>query len=178
MQVLLRFERYLMTDSNVQVILNEIKNAGFIVTYRDDELTIRTSRGDPLQTCYNKMQIHAFAKQLKAGTSAFQVQPTQPASSVNPEARIAELEALLGSLIERERLALTQGKQWEQRARTAELQLTTGAADPSNRKYRKLKTVLAKLFHPDHSHASGIEKMVRTETFKLIWSEIEKIDRS
>jgi hypothetical protein len=36
---------------------------------------------------------------------------------------------------------------------------------------------LAKRFHPDHAPGQGIEKIVRNEIFKEIWSEIDRLDQ-
>ena len=49
----------------------------------------------------------------------------------------------------------------------------TGVAD---RRYGALRRFLAKQFHPDHAPGSGFEKTIRSEMFKEIWSEIDRID--
>jgi len=41
-----------------------------------------------------------------------------------------------------------------------------------------LKRYLAKQFHPDFAPGQGIEKIVRNEIFKEIWSEIERLDEA
>jgi hypothetical protein len=46
----------------------------------------------------------------------------------------------------------------------------------SDFRYPTLKRYLAKQFHPDYAPGHGIEKVVRTEIFKEIWSEIERLD--
>ncbi len=71
-----------------------------------------------------------------------------------------------------------QRDKWEKRALAAEAQISILGADSSSRKYQQLKNALAKEFHPDHLSPSDIEKAIRTETFKLIWTKIEEIDRS
>jgi len=44
-------------------------------------------------------------------------------------------------------------------------------------RYASLKRYLAKRFHPDHAPGQGIEKIVRNEIFKEIWSEIDRLDQ-
>jgi hypothetical protein len=44
-------------------------------------------------------------------------------------------------------------------------------------RYVSLKRYLAKRFHPDYAPGQGIEKTVRNEIFKEIWSEIDRIDQ-
>ena len=69
------------------------------------------------------------------------------------------------------RLALgAQSRIWE----TARTERTTVARDT---RYVALKRYLARQFHPDHAPGRGIEKAVRGEIFKEIWSEIDRLDQ-
>ena len=43
-------------------------------------------------------------------------------------------------------------------------------------RYAALRRYLAKRFHPDYAPGHGIEKVVRNEIFKEIWTEIESLD--
>jgi hypothetical protein len=172
-----QFRDYLSGDAAVRDRLKEIENAGFIIAYLADELIIKTQQGIALRTCYNKMQIHAFAKE-QSQDSRKPVEANEVLAGASPRVRIAELEMTVGRLRKREILALAQRDQWEQRALVAEQQLANRVRKASDQKYQKLKHALAKLFHPDHSPASGTEKITRAETFKLIWKKIEEIDRS
>jgi hypothetical protein len=79
-----------------------------------------------------------------------------------------------------------QRESWKVRALMAEAELLQATAKPninggcqnvSDLKYASLKRSLAKLFHPDHAPGQGIEKIVRNEIFKEIWSEIERLDQ-
>ena len=178
-QILTDFQHYLSGDTAVQDRLKIIENSGFLLTYRTDRLVIRTSSGTILSVCFNKMQIYAFVKANIFGQRHAPETDESPSSKADasPEARIVELEKTISRLRERGRLAVAQRDQWEQRALAAEQQLATGGVGNSSRKYRLLKNALAKEFHPDHSSASGIEKVIRTETFKLIWAKIEEIDK-
>ena len=129
---------------------------------------------------HNKMQIYAFVKMHVSGhRNRPEVdEAPSPKPGASAEARIVELENTISRLRERGRLAVAQRDHWEQRALAVEQQLANGGASNSSHKYQQLKNALAKEFHPDHSSASGIEKIIRTETFKLIWAKIEEIDGS
>jgi hypothetical protein len=79
-----------------------------------------------------------------------------------------------------------QRESWKVRALMAEAQLLEATARTSNNRgcqkvtdfrYASLKRYLAKRFHPDHSPGQGIEKIVRSEIFKEIWNEIERLDQ-
>jgi hypothetical protein len=79
-----------------------------------------------------------------------------------------------------------QRESWKIRALMAEAQLFEATAKPSNNggcqnvsgvRYASLKRYLAKRFHPDHAPGQGIEKIVRNEIFKEIWSEIDRLDQ-
>ena len=96
------------------------------------------------------------------------------------ELRIAELEGMLSDLRERGRLAVALRDQWERRALAAESKLTNSndAQDGLDKKYEQLRRFLAKEFHPDHTISAGIEKLVRTEIFKMVWAKVEELDRS
>jgi hypothetical protein len=45
-------------------------------------------------------------------------------------------------------------------------------------RYASLKRYLAKQFHPDFAPGQGIEKIFRSEIFKEIWNEIERLDQA
>ena len=91
--------------------------------------------------------------------------------------------------IERLRVLLTtvdqQRDSWKVRALMSEAELLEATAGTSNGgcqnvsdvRYPSLKRYLAKRFHPDYAPGQGIEKIVRNEFFKEIWSEIDRLDR-
>ena len=78
-----------------------------------------------------------------------------------------------------------QRESWKVRALVAEAELLKATAKTSNKagcqnvsdlRYASLKRYLAKQFHPDYAPGQGIEKLVRNEIFKEIWSEIDRLD--
>jgi hypothetical protein len=77
-----------------------------------------------------------------------------------------------------------QRQSWKHRALLAEATLLeTGTSNNgehqnvSDLRYAALKRYLAKQFHPDFAPGSGIEKVIRIEIFKEIWSEVERLNR-
>src|SRR5438034_8082857 len=79
-----------------------------------------------------------------------------------------------------------QRESWRVRALMAEAELLEATAKTSNDagcqnvsdlRYASLKRYLAKRFHPDYAPGQGIEKIVRNEIFKQIWSEIDRLDQ-
>ena len=73
---------------------------------------------------------------------------------------------------------------WKHRALVAEATLleieTSNNEERQNvrdLRYPALKRYLAKQFHPDFAPGAGIEKVIRNEIFKEIWSEVEHLDR-
>lgn len=77
-----------------------------------------------------------------------------------------------------------QRQSWKHRALVAEaavLEIETSNNDERQNvrdlRYASLKRYLARQFHPDFAPGSGIEKVIRNEIFKEIWSEIERLDR-
>jgi hypothetical protein len=79
-----------------------------------------------------------------------------------------------------------QRESWKVRALMAEAQLLEATVKTINNgdcqnvsdlRYASLKRYLAKQFHPDYAPGQGIEKIVRNEIFKEIWSEIERLDQ-
>ena len=88
--------------------------------------------------------------------------------------------------IERLRRSEQQRESWKIRALMAEVRLREATTKISNDgachnvtdvRYASLKRYLAKQFHPDYAPGRGIEKIVRNELFKEIWSEIERLDQ-
>jgi hypothetical protein len=78
-----------------------------------------------------------------------------------------------------------QRERWKRRALAAEAKLAEAAENIANNgggqsisdlRYAALRRFLAKRFHPDHAPGHGIEKIVRSEIFKEIWSEIDRLN--
>ncbi len=107
--------------------------------------------------------------------------PPNPPTS--PQQRIEELEAQAERLRASGRKIIAQRDEWKGRALSAEAKLTEAAIKGNNEhgndgadRYAALKRYLAKQFHPDNAPGPGIEKIVRSEIFKEIWSEIDRLD--
>ena len=89
-------------------------------------------------------------------------------------------------MVKENELLRQQRESWKVRALMAEAELLEASAKTSNNggcqnvsdlRYAALKRYLAKRFHPDYAAGQGIEKIVRNEIFKEIWSEIERLDQ-
>jgi hypothetical protein len=112
-------------------------------------------------------------------------QPRQSQESATPNDlasgrdAIARLERHIERLQTAGKAVIEQREQWKRRAEAAEERLNdrngTGP-DQSDKRYGTLRRFLAKQFHPDQAPGSGIEKMIRSEMFKEIWAEIDRID--
>jgi hypothetical protein len=76
---------------------------------------------------------------------------------------------------------IEQREKWKSLALGAESKLwetnRSEKLDAPDTRYAALKRYLAKQFHPDYSLGRGIEKAVRNEIFKEIWSEIGRLDQ-
>ena len=89
-------------------------------------------------------------------------------------------------IVKKNELLRQQRESWKVRALMAEAESLEATAKTSNNggcqnvsdlRYASLKRYLAKQFHPDYAPGRGIEKIVRNELFKEIWSEIERLDQ-
>jgi hypothetical protein len=60
---------------------------------------------------------------------------------------------------------------------TAKTSNNGGCQNVNDLRYVALKRYLAKRFHPDYAPGQGIEKTIRNEIFKEIWSEIERLNQ-
>jgi hypothetical protein len=89
-------------------------------------------------------------------------------------------------IVKENELLRQQRESWKVRALMAEAESLEATAKTSNNggcqnvsdlRYAALKRYLAKRFHPDYAPGQGIEKTVRGEIFKEIWSEIERLDQ-
>src|SRR5262249_3743857 len=94
------------------------------------------------------------------------------------EAKLAETDRQLAeALANAERRALaSEAKLAETDRRLAEALANANRQNVSKFRYAALRRYLAKRFHPDYAPGHGIEKVVRNEIFKEIWSEIESLD--
>jgi hypothetical protein len=79
-----------------------------------------------------------------------------------------------------------QRESWKVRALRAEAELfeataktndSGGCQNVTELRYAALKRYLAKQFHPDCAPGRGFEKTVRSDMFKEIWNEIDRLDR-
>jgi hypothetical protein len=93
--------------------------------------------------------------------------------SVIAGGRAKELEQRLTS-------SLADVAAWEQRAASAKARVNELAKHqfaqslPDDR-FQRLHALLARELHPDHSKTEGIERIIRTELFKTLWPQIERI---
>lgn len=101
---------------------------------------------------------------------------------VHHKERVKQLERLNAQLTKIKQ----QREGWKVHALMAEAQLLeaaskTGTSDGRHNagdvRYVSLKRYLAKRFHPDFAPGQGLEKIVRNEIFKEIWSEVDRIDQ-
>ena len=77
------------------------------------------------------------------------------------------------------RAVIEQREKWKRLALGAQSKLwetDCEKTDASDARYAALKRYLAKQFHPDYSPGRGIERAVRSEIFKEIWSEIDRLE--
>jgi hypothetical protein len=97
--------------------------------------------------------------------------------NINMKKENEELRAVFHKLYQ-------QRQSWKNRALVAEatlLEIETSNNDERQNvrdlRYAALKRYLAKQFHPDFAPGAHIEKVIRNEIFKEIWSEVERLDR-
>jgi hypothetical protein len=74
------------------------------------------------------------------------------------------------------KLAEAEAKLADAEAKLAEAIVSANRQNVSDLRYAALKRFLAKQFHPDYAPGHGIEKIVRSEIFKEIWMEIDRLD--
>lgn len=100
--------------------------------------------------------------------------------------RIAVLERQIGEFQSALASALRDVEQWKAKAGRAEARIRDLEEERAARecsgsiggedRYRKLRSLLAREFHPDYNKSEGIEKIIRTEIFKEIWPKIQSIE--
>jgi hypothetical protein len=176
------FREDILSDSDLLRQIKSLEGSGLSIKILDDRLIISSPERAVLQVCFQKSHIYAFTEKsdLYRKKPPQANDPPQPKTYSSLELRIAELEGMLSHLRQRGLLAVAQRNQWEKRALAAEEKLANAdsAQGGPNKKYEHLRRFLAKEFHPDHTSSSGIEKLVRTEIFKMVWAKVEELDRS
>jgi hypothetical protein len=119
----------------------------------------------------------SLRKETSAPTSSETLRPKDPEPSTAPlderDKQISHLRDRGKLAVQQRDAAIAERDAWQRRALAAEQR----EASPISPKYDQLKRFIAKEFHPDHSGASAIEKVVRTETFKVLWAKIDELDR-
>jgi hypothetical protein len=89
-------------------------------------------------------------------------------------ARIVELEVELERVRDLGRRAVKERDEWKLRA--SEIDSSKNYVN-GDQKYRQLRTFIAREFHPDSIPSDGIEKMIKSEIFKIIWKKINEIEK-
>lgn len=97
------------------------------------------------------------------------------------EAEVAVNQQTIDRLRAAGRKIIEQRDSWERRALNDEREISKVAPkdsinDNADGQYLKFKRIIAKELHPDNQ-ASGIEKIVKAEIFKVIWAKVEDIDK-
>jgi hypothetical protein len=153
-------------DPAVLAALQKIEACGLSLKRMPSSVKIFAQNGMLLIDLSSKAQILHFVREL--GDAPPQSPPDDGVLRI-----IDDLQTDLA--IEREQHKILQSRlaTLEQQLQSA---LTVNAAE--TRRYVRLKTIIAKEFHPDHFRGPAAEKSYRTEVFKLIWARIEDIDRS
>jgi hypothetical protein len=108
--------------------------------------------------------------------SAYAPPPPPPPKREQPSNRIHALEQRLTK-------ATAEAESWKRRAVAAETRANDlAAAQPAqlapDHRFRQLRALLARELHPDHTKADGIERIIRSELFKSLWPEVEKIEQT
>jgi hypothetical protein len=108
----------------------------------------------------------------------------QPILAADLNKRIEELEregralqARVKRLQNAGKTVITQREEWRTRALAAEDRLETERRQPMNpdKRFDALRRLIAKELHPDFCGGGAIEKLIRSECFKRLWPEIERI---
>ena len=102
--------------------------------------------------------------------------PPPPPKWEEPFDRVYDLEQRLTK-------ATAEAENWQRRAAAAEVRANDLAAAqqaqfPPDHRFKQLRALLARELHPDHSQTVGIERVIRSELFKVLWPKIEEIEHA
>jgi hypothetical protein len=97
------------------------------------------------------------------------------------ENEIARLHETIAVLRNKRRQAEAECDQWRRLARGLEAELIERSGLAGGRlamldKFRRAKTMVARLTHPDSVGATGLEARIREQLFKEFWAELERIE--
>ncbi len=159
-----------LRDPAVKHAMQMIEFCGLSLKIKPACVEVYAQNGMSLIALSTKAQILHFARELAAAPNT--TPPDDPLAR-----RLDDLEAKLLHERAQHKALVAQHAALQSRLAATEQHLRTAlTADP--RRYTKLKTFLAKEFHPDNFHGPALEKRYCTEFFKLIWTCIEAIEKS
>jgi hypothetical protein len=105
-------------------------------------------------------------------------QPDEAETILLLQSRISELEHTIADLRRKGRRVVADRDRWEARARQLDTENSQLKITHEDKKFRALKVAITRICHPDNYSSSGrLEALVRTEIFKELWAELEKIER-
>jgi hypothetical protein len=134
-------------------------------------------RGEQLRRSRAKRKLTEMPKVSEAAVE-------RPISTAILNKRIQELAREAGALqatVKRLQTAgktvISQREEWKTRALAAEDRLETERRRPMSpdKRFDALRRLIAKELHPDFCTGGDLEKLVRSECFKRLWPEIERL---
>lgn len=91
---------------------------------------------------------------------------------------IKQLNMIIDDLRAKGKKAISSRDKWRERAEIAEEKLTKSQSASDDMKFKRLKIMFSKMYHPDCITGDRFEKMIKQEIFKEFWQVIESIEKN
>lgn len=155
----------------------------------DEEITLVKQEAKKLKIethSYNEEQLHEVLKLYQniknRNTYSYSKNTEQNSHRVNTNnnsetSEIEKLNGIIKDLKQKGKQAVASRDEWKRRAEIAESKQNEHFSN-YDRKFKQVKKMFSKMYHPDSITGDKFEKLVKQEIFKEFWQIIEEIDKS
>jgi len=102
----------------------------------------------------------------------------QPNPADNHNYEIQQLNNIINELRASGKKAIVSRDKWRERAEIAEAKLIQSQGMSEDLRFKKIKLMFSKMYHPDCIAGDRFEKMIKQEIFKEFWQVIESIEKN
>lgn len=95
----------------------------------------------------------------------------------NNQSETDRLNDLIDNLRKKGKQAVASRDNWKMRAEAAEKKLKE-TVQSNDKKFKQVKMIFSKMYHPDSLTGEKYEKLIKQEVFKEFWQEIINIEKN
>ncbi len=133
-------------------------------------------REDQVKYLFEYLKVHNEKKESNYNNTR-QKKSSINNGSVREKTEIARLNNIIHDLKQKGKQAVASRDKWRRRAEVSE-KLQQEKKRSNDKKFKKVKIMFSKMYHPDSLSGEKFEKIIKQEIFKEFWQVIESIEKN